>query len=141
MRIHVTGDFFSRSYLNMWIEIIKANPETTFWTYTKETAAETAFDNLPNANIVKSNIPDIGYNFGKAGYLIDIYNFLNGIGKDPYICRCGVDSNQHCTNCHGCALSEYVLFLEHGTDYKPAADPRYNEFCQLVNAQGNKYID
>ena len=141
VRIHVTGDFFSRAYLNTWIEIIKANPDTTFWTYTKETAAENAFDSLPNANIVKSNIPEIGYNFGRAKYIIDIYNFLKGIGKPVYICRCGMDPNQHCTNCKGCAKSEYVLFLEHGTDYNAAVDPDFPALCKLIESQGNIYLD
>lgn len=141
VRIHVTGDFFSRDYLNMWRDIIRANPSTTFWTYTKETAAETAFDDLPNANIVKSNVADIGYNFGHVDYIIDIYNFLRDMGKTVYICRCGIDKNQHCANCTACAKCEHVLFIEHSTGYNAAKDPRYNEIVDMINAQGDIYLD
>jgi len=35
LRIHDSGDFFSLEYLNRWLEIIKANPETEFYAYTK----------------------------------------------------------------------------------------------------------
>jgi len=141
LRIHVTGDFFSRSYLEMWKRIVKENPAVTFWTYTKETAAECAFDEFPNANIVKSNIPNIGYNFGHADYVIAIYRMLKDLGKSVYICRCGTDSEQHCDRCTACAKCDYVLFLEHGTDYNSKADPNYPEFVRLVNEQGNIYLN
>ena len=141
IRIHVTGDFFSREYLNMWTEIVKDFPGVTFWTYTKETAAEKAFDSFPNANIVKSNIPDIGYNFGHIDYVIAIHNMLKDMGKSVYICRCGTDNRQHCDKCTACAKCEYVLFGEHGTDYNLKADPRYNEFSALVDSQDKSFIN
>ena len=140
LRIHVTGDFFSRSYLNMWKEIIAEYPAVTFWTYTKEQAAENEFDCFPNANIVKSNIENIGYNFGHADYLIAVYKLLKDLGKTVYICRCGFDDDQHCDKCAGCALCEHVLFLEHGTEYDAKADPAYKECEQLVMAQGDIYL-
>ncbi len=34
-RIHVSGDFFSTEYLDMWIRVIKANPDVKFLAYTK----------------------------------------------------------------------------------------------------------
>lgn len=141
LRIHVTGDFFSREYLNMWIDIVRDFPGVTFWTYTKETAAETAFDQFENANIVKSNIPGIGYNFGHIDYVIAIYNMLKDMGKSVYICRCGTDDMQHCDKCTACAKCEYVLFGEHGTDYDLKADPRYNEFSALVDSQDKSFIN
>lgn len=140
LRIHVTGDFFSKAYLNMWERIVSENPGVTFWTYTKEKAAECAFDRFENANIVKSDIPGIGYNFGHADYVTAIYNMLKDMGKSVYICRCGTDDKQHCDTCAGCAKCEYVLFLEHGTDYDAKADPNYPAFKQLVNKQGNIYL-
>ena len=140
VRIHATGDFFSRDYLDMWTRIVKANPAVTFWTYTKEYAAEHAFDDIPNANIVKSNVLNIGYNFGHAGYICDLYKFLRDMGKTVYVCRCGIDNNQHCTNCAACAKCDYVLFLEHGTGYKPEKDPRFAEFVDLVNSQCDAYL-
>jgi len=147
VRIHATGDFFSRDYLEMWKRIIKANPATVFWTYTKETAAETAFDELENANIVKSNVPMIesgsetnGYNYGHCDYIMALYDFLKSMGKSVYICRCGIDKNQHCTNCTACAKCENVLFIEHSTGYKAEKDPLYNEIVKLIESQYKSFI-
>jgi len=140
VRIHVTGDFFSREYLNMWVNIVNDFPAVTFWTYTKEQAAETAFDRFENANIVKSNIPGIGYNFGHIDYVIAIYNMLKDMGKSVYICRCGTDDKQHCDKCKACALCEYVLFLEHGTDYDAKKDPNYNKAIEIIDAQDKSFI-
>ena len=149
VRVHVTGDFFSRDYLEMWKRIVKNNPGTIFWTYTKETAAENAFDGLENANIVKSNTPVLagidsktnGYNFGHCDYIIALYKFLKAIGKSVYICRCGIDDNQHCTNCTACAKCDVVLFLEHGTDYNAKEDPLYPDLVELIESQDKSFIN
>ena len=140
IRIHATGDFFSVEYLEMWKDIVAKNPGVIFWTYTKEYAAQNAFDAFSNANIVKSNVLDIGYNYGHCDYIITLYNMLSDMGKPVYICRCGIDKNQHCTNCTACAKCENVLFLEHSTSYNATKDPRFSEFVDLVNGQGDKYL-
>lgn len=134
-RIHAAGDFFSIEYINAWRDIVNACPGTVFWSYTKNPLAECAFDSCPNCNIVKSIIPGIGFNYGHAGYLIRVYNALTAAGKSVYICRCGIDKNQHCTNCHHCAECEFVLFLEHGTAYDPETDPDFPAFVALVESQ------
>lgn len=135
IRIHAVGDFFSYEYLTMWHDIAKAFPNLVFWTYTKVKAFETAFDDLPNANIVKSLIPEFGFNFGHCGYVIDMYHYLINKGVKVHICRCGIDENQHCHNCASCSKYEYVLFVEHSTDYKAEEDTRYNELVKLINNQ------
>lgn len=148
IRIHATGDFFSKAYLQMWIDIVAANPGTIFWTYTKEKAAENAFDRFENANIVKSTIngaenmngATAGYNFGHIDYVIAIYNMLKDMGKSVYICRCGIDKNQHCTNCTACAKCEHVLFVEHSTGYNAAKDLHYNEIVSLIESQDKSFI-
>jgi hypothetical protein len=38
VRIHDSGDFFSREYLQAWLRIIRATPATVFYAYTKEVA-------------------------------------------------------------------------------------------------------
>lgn len=38
VRIHDSGDFFSRDYLNGWRQIAKRNPHILFYAYTKEVA-------------------------------------------------------------------------------------------------------
>lgn len=135
VRIHASGDFFSSEYVNAWTEIIKACPECTFWTYTKNGDAVDAFDGLENANIVKSVIPHIGFNFGHIDYIIAVYNELKRQGKSVYICRCGIDKNQHCNNCKACSKHEFVLFIEHSTEYKAEKDPRYEEIKALIESQ------
>lgn len=35
IRLHVSGDFFSKEYMKAWIEVAKLNPEVVFYTYTK----------------------------------------------------------------------------------------------------------
>lgn len=135
LRIHATGDFFSREYVNMWVEICKDNSNCHFWTYTKATDFESAFNDIPNANIVKSLIPHKGVNFGHCDYILALYEYLISLGKSVYICRCGIDKNQHCINCKGCATHEYVLFIEHSTDYKAELDPLFPVLKQIIENQ------
>ena len=35
MRVHVGGDYFSKEYLQAWIEVAKRNPERIFYSYSK----------------------------------------------------------------------------------------------------------
>lgn len=134
-RIHAVGDFFSSYYISMWFEIIATAKNTVFWSYTKNPIAESAFDVLPNVNIVKSVIRGHGFNFGHCGYVMKVYHALKAAGKNVHICRCGIDKNQHCTTCHGCIDNDYVLFLEHSTNYIAEKDPLYNDFVALVESQ------
>ena len=135
LRIHAAGDFFSDDYANMWAGIVEKNPNVLFWTYTKVTEFENMFDAFANANIVKSLIPGYGFNFGLCDYILRVYKALKAAGVKVYICRCGVDDNQHCTDCHGCVDNDYVLFIEHGTGYKAEKDPAYNELKNIIECQ------
>jgi hypothetical protein len=135
IRIHAVGDFFSGEYLTMWHEIAKDFPNLIFWTYTKVRAFENAFNDLDNANIVKSIVDGFGFNFGHCDYVIDMYNALVKLGVKVHICRCGIDPDQHCAGCHKCSECEYVLFVEHSTDYVAEEDPRYAELVELVENQ------
>lgn len=136
-RIHAAGDFFSAEYIEMWREVVKACPECVFWSYTKNPAAEKAFDEFKNCNIVKSVIHGIGFNFGHCGYIMRAYEALKAAGKSVYICRCGIDKNQHCANCKGCSKNEYVLFVEHSTEYVAAEDPDYPALKALIESQAD----
>ena len=138
IRIHAAGDFNTTdpaAYANMWLDIAKSNNTFRFWTYTKVKQFETLFDGLKNANIVKSVIPGIGFNFGHCDYIINAYYTLKDMGKKVYICKCGIDKNQHCENCGVCATYDYVLFLEHSTGYNAEKDPMYAKLCEIVNNQ------
>lgn len=135
IRIHASGDFFCEEYANAWHRIAKKNANAIFWTYTKKREAESLFDDLPNANIVKSVIPSKGVNYGHCDYILACFEFLRKAGKRVYICRCGIDDNQHCVNCRGCANNDYVLFLEHSTAYKAKADPLFPVLKAVIEAQ------
>ena len=138
IRIHAAGDFNTErpeEYAGTWHRIVKENPSFLFWTYTKIEKFENLFDDTENGNIVKSVINGIGYNFGHCDYIIRVYNMLKKAGKNVYICRCGIDKNQHCENCKHCATAGFVLFIEHSTEYKAENDPAYNELKQLINSQ------
>lgn len=138
IRIHAAGDFNTMdpdSYAAMWYEIAKKFNSFRFWTYTKIKKFESLFDSLKNANIVKSVIPGIGFNFGKCEYIINAYYTLKDLEQSVYICRCGFDKEQHCERCGVCATYKYVLFLEHSTGYKPEKDPLYAKLCEIVNNQ------
>ena len=135
IRIHASGDFFSLAYALAWRRIAENNPAVLFWTYTKNKDCESVFDGLSNANIVKSVIAGKGFNFGHCDYILACYEYLKEQGKSVYICRCGIDKEQHCVNCHGCAKNEYVLFLEHSTEYKAEKDPLFPVLKAVIEAQ------
>ena len=134
-RIHASGDFFDAGYIQLWRDVVTATPDCVYWTYTKNADAENAFDDLDNINIVKSRIPGYGFNFGRCGYVLRVYNALTAAGQQVYICRCGVDKNQHCTNCKGCSKNAYVLFIEHSTAYNAETDPDFSTLAALIEAQ------
>lgn len=135
VRISASGDMESADIVAMWKRIALNNKACRFWTYTKYAEFENTFDDIPNANIVKSIIPNIGYNFGHCDYIINAYKALKENGKKVHICKCGIDANQHCNNCDGCRINEFVLFVEHSTAYKAEQDAAYNTLADIVNNQ------
>ena len=138
IRIHGAGDFHTKNpveYAETWHRIVKENPSFLFWTYTKMTQFENLFNDTPNGNIVKSIINGIGYNFGHCDYIISTYNKLVAMGANVYICRCGIDKNQHCENCGHCAIADFVLFIEHSTAYKAEKDPMFETLKTIINNQ------
>ena len=136
-RIHASGDFFSFEYIDMWKHICKACEECVFWSYTKNIEAECAFDDIANINIVKSVIKGYGFNFGKCEYILKVYKALKELGVSVYICKCGIDKNQHCVNCKGCSENDYVLFIEHSTGYKAEEDEHFEELKAIIENQNN----
>lgn len=139
VRIHATGDFFSTDYVKAWIKIATECSDCYFWTYTKASFPELeTLNNLDNVNIVSSIIPGKGFNFGHCNYILDTYNELKTAGEDPYICKCGIDKNQHCNNCTACSTHKYVLFLEHSTGYKAEKDPDFVNIRELIANQESK---
>lgn len=141
IRIHAAGDFVSAEYVNMWTAIMVAFPDVIAWTYTKRTFDEIeVFESLNNVNIVDS-MWNGKINYGTCGHIISLYHEMKAAGLDPWICKCGLDKTLpeneqvHCSNCGHCFTHDYVLFLEHSTDYEPENDPLYPEFLKLVASQ------
>lgn len=141
IRIHATGDFIPGEAAG-WYEIFKAMPHLKGWTYTKcDISGDIAMlDSLDNFNIVKSIVPGCGFNFGHIDYILSVYDHLKSIGETPYICRCGIDKNQHCNNCTGCSKNKYVLFIEHSTDYKAEKDILYSDIKALIESQPEQLL-
>ena len=138
IRIHASGDFNtinSETYANMWYDIAVYFPAFRFWTYTKIKKYENLFDDLTNANIVKSIIPHIGVNYGHCDYIINAYYTLLSLGCSVYICKCGFDDEQHCERCGVCASYDFVLFLEHSTGYNGKEDILYPKLYEIVMNQ------
>jgi hypothetical protein len=48
LRLHTEGDFFSIDYLKFWFEIVQANRQTVFYTYTKQFELFDCVEQLPN---------------------------------------------------------------------------------------------
>lgn len=140
VRIHAAGDFFSMEYAVMWKRLVDDFPGVTFWTYTKNKACESVFDTCKNGNIVKSFLPNGKMNFGHCDHIIAMYNMLKSAGKSVHICFCGIEKYagipaKHCTNCHSCATCDYVLFIEHSTDYHAEKDVLFPALVQMILAQ------
>jgi hypothetical protein len=66
LRIHSSGDFYSREYLDKWVAIARKFPKITFYAYTKSVSLIKGYGKLPrNMRIV--------YSFGgKEDHLIDV---------------------------------------------------------------------
>ncbi len=60
VRIHSSGDFFSKEYISFWREIIGENPEVSFWAYTRSWVIEELtedikkLDDLGNMKLILS---------------------------------------------------------------------------------------
>ena len=134
VRIDAAGDI-ENEMIQVFHDVIEACNGTIFWTYTKNKAAENAFDDLSNMNIVKSIIPHVGKNYGHCDYIIEAYLRLTEMGIPVYICRCGIDKEQHCYNCKVCQTYKYVLFIEHSTEYKAEKDPLFPVLKEIIESQ------
>ena len=65
VRIHVGGDFYSKPYIQSWIQICSERPATQFWSYTRSwnlphllPALETLRD-ISNVELIASTDPDM----------------------------------------------------------------------------------
>lgn len=69
VRIHASGDFYSQSYFDMWLEICRQNPNVEFWAYTKSLNYWIA-----RLDVIPSNLILTASYGGKFDNLISKYN-------------------------------------------------------------------
>ena len=136
LRVHASGDFVPNEPKG-WKKIFESFPNLKGWTYTKFEIKDDIkeLNEVKNFNIVDSIIKGCGFNFGHIDYILNVYEKLKNDGKQVYICRCGIDKNQHCETCGGCANNENVLFIEHSTEYKALKDPLFPTIKELIESQ------
>jgi hypothetical protein len=116
VRLHGSGEFYSKDYIKKWEEIAKANPQTVFYTYTKR-LGEFNFDGLhalPNFVLHNSLLPPYGAsNFGEEELMKQQTEKLGG-----FLCPLSKDREQKCgLECVWCMEKENegtpILFVKH----------------------------
>ena len=115
VRLHSSGDFFSKKYLEFWFEIINRNKDIRFYTYTKVLDNETIDkynSTFTNFNIVKSLI-DNKINYGTIEYIESIAKTLDARGEVYRICDYGIGENS--TRCMGIDVQSMITM--DGLDY------------------------
>jgi len=113
IRIHESGDFFSREYLNRWQYIAEGLKPMgiPLWTYSKS-YSRTDIDRTDNLNLVESILPDGEINFGTRDYVeykqekfdIPICPATLSEAKQDFICN---------RDCHWCLTYPAMLFVQH----------------------------
>ena len=92
-RLHVSGDFFSQSYLDMWIDICQSFPGIRFLAFTKAFGLD--YSNIPaNLKIIYSLMPGMPMPT-KAGTRAYCGNLPTTNKKRVYYCP---------GNCEGCMM-------------------------------------
>ena len=123
VRVHASGDFYSKNYLELWLDIIdffKNEKSMKFYTYTKflnENEIDEINKKYDNFNIIKSifSIENKNYlNYGKIERIEKIQSLLNKKNIDNVLCSYGITDNNSCmSTCHACLNCSYVLFKQH----------------------------
>ena len=72
VRIHMSGDFYSQHYFDMWLDICNENPKIEFWAYTKSLKYW-----VKRINEIPDNLILTASKGGRNDDLIDEYNLKN----------------------------------------------------------------
>jgi len=72
VRIHMSGDFYSQDYFDMWLDICYENPKIEFWAYTKSLKYW-----VKRINEIPDNLILTASKGGRNDNLIDEYNLKN----------------------------------------------------------------
>ena len=72
VRIHMSGDFYSQGYFDLWLDICRKNPDVEFWAYTKSLEYWVSrLDEIP------SNLVLTASRGGRLDHLIDQHGLKN----------------------------------------------------------------
>ena len=115
VRIHSSGDFLSQAYIDMWTSIAAMFPHIRFYTYSKvlHIFDFSAFEALPNTNIVRSILPDGSINYGPEDYVKAKAKEFNAT-ICPYRAGMKKENKPHCgRSCFKCVSNQLVLFVQH----------------------------
>lgn len=116
-RIHVSGDFFSSSYVWDWIKIAKALPDVRFWTYTRSWKIKKIRDQiyklkkLPNVQIFAS-VDTCDKKLPKNWRIAWIDNDER---KNGLVCKEQDKKSESCEECKYCFVGNKndVIFKKH----------------------------
>lgn len=123
-RIHVSGDFYSREYFGMWLDVIRNHPQTRFMAFTKQ------FDIVRDA-VISQMIPENLTLIASAWPGVALPEWVIGrmpiawmqdgsevrLPEDVYICDgdCAGICRGHCW---GMIAHESVVFEKHGPNVR-----------------------
>ena len=113
VRVHSSGDFFSKAYAEIWLRLAQIFPKMRFYTYTKAEIKDLELlDNLKNFNLIHSKI-DGKLNYGAKEHCIKLKKEF-----DCFICpdtkRAKKEKDKICGNsCHYCVTEKRPVFIQH----------------------------
>ena len=114
MRVHVGGDYFSKEYLQAWIEVAKRNPDKVFYSYSKSLRFMSEFALPENLVLTASR-------GGKYDDLIDLHAWKEAVVvySEREAENLGLEIDHDDT--HAAFGKENFALLNHGTQPKGSA--------------------
>jgi len=114
MRVHVGGDYFSKEYLQAWIEVAKRNPDKVFYSYSKSLRFMSEFALPENLVLTASR-------GGKYDDLIDLHAWKEAVVvySEREAENLGLEIDHDDT--HAAFGKENFALLIHGTQPKGSA--------------------
>lgn len=143
MRIHESGDFFNQKYLDDWVAVIKANPQITFWAYTKSWQLDFSEAlKLPNLYL-RYSVDASTKHYPKQKMPIAE---VSAMSEEHFVCpgAAGKGHEVKCMrDCHFCVENrEPLIFRPHGTYKKVATEMEQTILAEKdVESQHNVYLN
>ena len=127
-RLHDSGDFFSREYLEQWKQIADRCPDVTFWAPSRIWATKKGIEDVNEVNAEPRNliIRPSAYEVGDAGPVLG-----DGWAAATTVIRVGDNAGM------APELEQHVAGIEHGTP-RAGTDPRYDWDCRAYATNDTK---